>query len=101
MNFYQHKTATKKPRALAISTDAVPSGTPVPAIWTAVTTLIISLFKLSISLSTQTDSPHRKLKLQLLTVYAAPSLFFFGASGIILIGMYFCIFELVLAFVGR
>ena len=55
---------------------------------------VLSFFSFPVSKSSPAV---QKLKMQLLFVYAIPSLFIFGASGIVLIALYFCIFELVLA----
>ncbi|HHG83278.1 MAG TPA: hypothetical protein ENJ82_00895 [Bacteroidetes bacterium] len=46
-------------------------------------------------------SPAYKLKMQILLVYSLPVLFVFGISGIVLIGIYLCLFELILASVNR
>lgn len=51
--------------------------------------------------TTSTTNPLRKLKMQLLVFYAIPAFFIFGASSIILLAMYLCIFEMVLRLVKK
>lgn len=98
MNYFdQLNVKTDQPRALAIVAD---QSNIVNAaqynLWMAIAMFLVRAFNRINPFTAQTTNRSRKLKLQLLTIYAVPSLFFFGASGILLMVMYLCIFELVL-----
>jgi hypothetical protein len=102
MNYiYQQKIKSDQHRALAIEADQSNFANPI----TIGSTLLNQFVVLAMSLvralihinpTSQTSKPFHKLKMQLLVIYSIPAFFIFGASAIILVVMYLCIFELVL-----
>jgi hypothetical protein len=96
--FDRHNNYNDQPRALAIFADQNDIAKTLQiSFWMAIAMFLVRTLNNINPFKAQANSRTRKLKLQLLTMYAAPSLFFFGASGIVLIIMYLCLFEMVLA----
>ena len=97
-NIDQRRMISDQHRALAIEADHtfIANNTTLLNQFVGLVMMMVrALTRINLN-TTQTSNPFRKLKMQLLVFYSIPAFFIFGASAIILVIMYFCIFELVL-----
>lgn len=96
-NIDQRRIKNDQHRALAIEADhTVIANSNVLKQFIGFVMMLVRLLNHINLNATQTSKPHHKLKMQLLVIYSIPAFFIFGASAIVLIVMYLCIFELVL-----